>query len=363
MDTSLLTWYQALQLMALGPCLFIIFFLCVTACNFSKIIVPVLYFASLSCSFIIPITDIFEVPHYVNAVLLAGKSCNVALSFLLIIEFITGNMPAPPYWLIFAIPLIGGGPIDYVTTLTKGEICIYENVCASPIIFKQFYEIFGSSLIFLLTVFLYNRLSAGTENNDYQSQNKRAIIFSLILLNLLILSVKLAFISGRVSEEQAGMAATVVRMGFIYLVMTFVFRVFDDSFEIAYERVPTLSLPSVPTERDMQLADNIRKILAEEKIYRSMELNREILARKLAVTENHLSRVINMCFSQNFNALINSYRLEEAKKRLASENTAITTIAFEVGFNSIPSFYRVFKQVTSMSPSEYRSQNASKNVA
>lgn len=353
MDASL-TWYQAMQLIALGPCLFILFFLCVTARNVKKIVVPVLYFLALSCSFLLPIADALGFGDMAIGILRIGESLTAALSFLLIIEFITGNIPSPVYWGILALPLIGGSSIIYVTLVAKGEVCIYDNLCTEPAIFKQFYEIFSSSLIFLLIVAIYNRLSRSTQDNPEQRQQKHAIIVSLIALNLSILAIKLLYISGHVDIDRARFAVTVARIGFIYLVLTFIFRVFDRSFGIDYERVPTV-LPAL-TERDLRLAENVKRALKEEKVYREMELSREGLAKKLAVTENQLSRVINKCFSRNFSTLINSCRIEEARERLVKESTPVTTIAFEVGFNSIPSFNRVFKQMTGSSPSEYRSR-------
>lgn len=357
MDTVLFTWFQALQLVALGPCLFIIFFLCVTARNIRKIVVPALYFLSLSCSFLLPIAHILGFDAHVEGALVMGKSLIAALSFLLIIEFITGSMPPPAYWTILAIPLLGGSSIIYVSLITKGEICVYENICTSPDVFKQLYEIFSASLIFLLTITVYSRLSRTTEDNLQQKQQKYAIIIALIMLNLAVLVLKLLYVSGHIEIERAELAAAIIRIGFIYLTLTFIFRIFDRSFDIAYERVPTVVHEDVLTDRDIALAENIRKILAEEKLYRAMELSREMLAKKLAVTENQLSRVINKFFLQNFNTLINSYRVDEAKARLEKEKTPVTAIAFEVGFNSIPSFNRVFKQVTGLSPSEYRNQS------
>jgi AraC-like DNA-binding protein len=132
-----------------------------------------------------------------------------------------------------------------------------------------------------------------------------------------------------------------------------VFRVFDRSFEIAYERIPHIR-PDTPSVRDLMLADEIRTLLTRDKIHRDMEMSRSKLASKLAVTEHNLSRIINQCFEQNFSSLLNEHRVIEAKERLERETTAITIIAFEVGFSSIPSFNRVFKQSVGMSPSEYR---------
>ncbi len=355
MDTGLLTWYQALQLAALGPCLFILFFLCVTAHTISKIVVPLLYFISLFCCFLLPLGELLGFDRAVQGALLAGKGTNAALSFLLIIEFMTGRIPPPAYWAILALPLLGGSSIDYVVLVHKGEeICIYEHLCALPVIFKQLYEIFASSLIFLLTIALCHRLGTMLEKDTHQTKNKYAIIIALIFLNLGILAIKLAYASGHADMEHAEMAVTIVRIGFIYLVLTSVFRIFDRTFDIGYERMPTMHPSKESIVKDSALAENIKKLLREERIYRTTELTREALAKKLAVTENYLSRVINQHFSQNFNMLINQCRIDEARERLANETTPVTTIAFEVGFNSIPSFNRVFKQATGVSPSEYR---------
>ncbi|HEU5048345.1 MAG TPA: helix-turn-helix domain-containing protein [Rickettsiales bacterium] len=362
MEGNLLNWYQALQLMALGPCLFIIFFLLVTARNFSKIIVPVLYFVALACSFILPLGDTLGFGPWLQQALVTGKSTMTAFSFLLIITFITGDIPALVYWAVLTIPLVGGSSIDYATTFYSGsEICIHDNLCAAPFVFRQLYEVFSAGMIFLLTIALYNRLGRAEETNSYQARDRYAIIVSLIVLNLIILAMKLAQASGHLDLQRAEIAGTVVRMGFIYLVLTYIFRVFDRSFEIAYERVPTIAETivdsTITTEKDKALAKDVTQIMESQKLYRQMDLSREMLAKKLAVTENNLSRAINKCFSQNFSMLVNGYRVEEAKQRLADETTPITTIAFEVGFNSIPSFNRVFKQITGVSPSEYRSQN------
>ena len=75
----------------------------------------------------------------------------------------------------------------------------------------------------------------------------------------------------------------------------------------------------------------------------------------MGTNEQTISRLINSHFKKSFTDLVNHYRVEEAKQRLLSEETAITVIAFEVGFNSIASFNRVFKEKVGSSPSEFRS--------
>ena len=51
---------------------------------------------------------------------------------------------------------------------------------------------------------------------------------------------------------------------------------------------------------------------------------------------------------------MNERRVDDAKRLLVETDAAIKTIAEEVGFNSLPSFNRVFKDLTGYAPSIYR---------
>ena len=58
----------------------------------------------------------------------------------------------------------------------------------------------------------------------------------------------------------------------------------------------------------------------------------------------------------NFTDYVARVRVEKAKNLLFNPNLRISEIAFEVGFQSLTHFNRVFKRVTGQSPSRYRSQ-------
>jgi AraC-like DNA-binding protein len=57
----------------------------------------------------------------------------------------------------------------------------------------------------------------------------------------------------------------------------------------------------------------------------------------------------------NFTEYVSRVRTEKAKNLLLNPNLRISEIAYEVGFQSLTHFNRVFKQVVGESPSEYRS--------
>ena len=57
----------------------------------------------------------------------------------------------------------------------------------------------------------------------------------------------------------------------------------------------------------------------------------------------------------NFTEYVSRIRTEKAKNLLLNRNLRVSEIAFEVGFQSLTHFNRVFKKVVGESPSEYRS--------
>ncbi|MEL7124489.1 MAG: helix-turn-helix domain-containing protein, partial [Bacteroidota bacterium] len=56
-------------------------------------------------------------------------------------------------------------------------------------------------------------------------------------------------------------------------------------------------------------------------------------------------------------AFVNTYRIDEAKKRLTDESYqqyTIAGIAYDCGFNSISTFNTTFKAMTKQTPTQFR---------
>jgi len=70
-----------------------------------------------------------------------------------------------------------------------------------------------------------------------------------------------------------------------------------------------------------------------------------------------------MHFNKSFSELANEYRLREAQELLTTTDLSITDIAYSVGFSSITSFNRVFKEITEQSPTEFRATHNHSPVA
>ena len=114
---------------------------------------------------------------------------------------------------------------------------------------------------------------------------------------------------------------------------------------------------------DPEKADEIMKkvtfLFEVEKIFRKEDISVQALSEKLSIPSYQLSWIINNKMNVTFSGLVNSYRVEEVKKRLTSPQDSgktILEIAFDAGFSTKTSFNRVFKKLTKMTPSQFRKQ-------
>jgi AraC-like DNA-binding protein len=115
---------------------------------------------------------------------------------------------------------------------------------------------------------------------------------------------------------------------------------------------------------DSETADEVIKrvtyLFDVEKVYRDEDISLPSLSGRLSIPSYQLSWVINEKMNFTFSVLVNTYRVEEVKKRLASiqdKDKTILNIAFDAGFNTKTSFNRVFKKFTGMTPSRYRERH------
>lgn len=104
-------------------------------------------------------------------------------------------------------------------------------------------------------------------------------------------------------------------------------------------------------------ANRIKEALEVKKIYLSSKITLSQVAKSVDMSPHDLSYVINNEWNLNFNELLNTYRVNEAKQLLQDEkydNATMFAIAIDAGFNSESSFYTVFKKTTGKSPKRYR---------
>lgn len=113
----------------------------------------------------------------------------------------------------------------------------------------------------------------------------------------------------------------------------------------------------INSQEEEKIIVKLKQIMENEKLYLNSELTLPRLADKLNVPLYALSKIINEKLNKNFSEFVNSYRIDEAKKRLVDDSfnhLNIASIAYDCGFNSLSTFNTFFKKQTSTTPSKFK---------
>lgn len=101
----------------------------------------------------------------------------------------------------------------------------------------------------------------------------------------------------------------------------------------------------------------LKKAMEEDQLYLNTALTVQMVAQHIGLPPKTISAVLNQHLHKNFNEYVNGYRVNLFKEKLQQEEAGQLTfagIAYDCGFSSPATFQRVFKQLTGMSPSEFR---------
>lgn len=106
---------------------------------------------------------------------------------------------------------------------------------------------------------------------------------------------------------------------------------------------------------DNDLIQRICQLMDEQKPYLNTELKLQDLADLLGTNRTYLADSIKASCGQTFTQFVNIYRVDYAKKQLRMHpDKKMSAVATESGFTTETHFFRTFKTVTGMTPSEWR---------
>lgn len=120
---------------------------------------------------------------------------------------------------------------------------------------------------------------------------------------------------------------------------------------------PALSRSTKTDEKIVALSSQIDRVIHTEKPYLNPQLTLERFAELVQASPRQVSAVINSCYHQTFHEFINGFRIEEARRLLHDpecQALAIFEVAKRAGFNSKPTFNRLFKSCVGETPSAFR---------
>jgi len=115
-----------------------------------------------------------------------------------------------------------------------------------------------------------------------------------------------------------------------------------------------------PQPEQQEQAQALQSLMAEG-FYRTEHLTLKALANALDLPEYKTRALINQTLGyRNFNDYINQLRIEDAKHRLTQDlDTPVLNVSLDVGYRTLSSFNRAFKDITGLSPTEFRQKNGS----
>ena len=89
----------------------------------------------------------------------------------------------------------------------------------------------------------------------------------------------------------------------------------------------------------------------------NQDLTLSEVASQIGVSYSYLSRKFKEECGQGFSDYLNKLRINKAKKMIAEGNNNIKEIVNQVGFNNYNYFFKVFKDLEGITPSEYERKN------
>lgn len=105
-----------------------------------------------------------------------------------------------------------------------------------------------------------------------------------------------------------------------------------------------------------ELQARFEALMADPAVYADKEISKEKVARLLSTNRTYVSRMVNRIYGVNFPAYVNSLRIKEAIRVLSDPANSIPlkTLADDLGYSSMTTFYAKFKEETGMTPAVFR---------
>ncbi len=108
----------------------------------------------------------------------------------------------------------------------------------------------------------------------------------------------------------------------------------------------------------------LRHAMQNDKLFLDPELTVTKLADLSGIPAKSISAVLNQHLNKSFNEFVNEYRVELIRQWLLAgdaRNVTIASLAYDAGFNSLPTFQRAFKSITGLTPSQFLAKSSGTN--
>jgi AraC-like DNA-binding protein len=350
---SLIEW---LAITGLVQSIFILVYIIFRVRNWRQASVAIGYFLFLALAFGLQFAlRLEDFEHPIRLALWFCRSMGAPMCYLLVLQVVwLTDLPARRHFLILLVmPLVLAGMFFVART---------EPLCADGgwrcWRFQDILAWVGAMASALCMLAIWGQKDIfGRLWRTRGGRERYWLVITLIAANVAGVVVALLRSTGNLRMADADALQLILGIAFAYLATTTLFRVYPLPVQLsATSRTRALLL----SEDEKKVAAKVQKLMELDKLYHEPEFSRADLAREVGASENTVSRVINRAFGKSFPKLLNDLRVEDAKRMLQDPGIPIQVLAFEVGFNSLASFNRVFREVTGETPSAYRATHMEK---
>lgn len=123
---------------------------------------------------------------------------------------------------------------------------------------------------------------------------------------------------------------------------------------------PKYAGSTLTAERAGQCAAEVRQLMTSQHLYRDPSLSLNRLARRVGLSPQHVSQVLNERLGAGFSDFVNGYRVAEVSRALRDPGQAhlsIAALAEAAGFSSKSAFNAAFRRHTGTTPAAFRRSN------
>ena len=356
---------EGLALAGLAQGISVVVYLVLRVRQWRQSIAALAYFFTLclcfTLQFALRLEDMWS---YLRLLLWLGWTTVPVVSYLLILQIATVRhvgsetfMPRPKLgeWSLFLLPailLVAAHFVPYDTRACRQWFTACDD-------YMEVVNWMGSMLgaATLGVLWLQRDLFTGVRQG-VGGRERYWLVLTLIITNIGIVVTMLLRAWGSVGQLESDALFVLMGLAALYLASSSLFRVYPTVIDLAPEPRPlrVSAEPAALNEEEEALLARVRELIDVQKVYHEQSFGRGALARELACSESQLSRVINYGYGKSLPRLLNERRVADAQRMLADPSIPVQVIAFEVGFNSLASFNRVFKEITGQTPSSFRQE-------
>ena len=269
--------------------------------------------------------------------------CNLSVYplFAFYVECLTGKDAPKPKFLLWFVPAVAVFVYSFF-----GDAQVVSQVLF-PLV------VIASSVIAGRDLYRF-RISV---NNYYSNPEGKRLDPLFVLLIVLLMTAMSSFAVNIMGREHFMGENVLMIPALFFSALLFTIFFFGNKTELPLVDVRVEdSVPAGPEDDSFQasLMEKIRAQMQDQQLFRSKGLTVADLAEAVGSNRSYVSACINQQAKQSFSDFINSWRIRYARLLMEEKPPLpLSEVADRAGFSDRVSFYRSFKKITGMSPSEW----------